>query len=78
MNWLNRIPELSEEKYRFLKAVVLFIFVAAFIVLGIRFTENGRYIQYDYQKDHVVYGNSMRNDTPAVLDSRTGKKTVVE
>ncbi len=78
MNWINHIPELSEEKYRFAVAILLSIFVVAFIALGIRFTENGRYTQYDHQKDHVVYGDLMRNETSAVLDSRTGRKVVLE
>ncbi len=69
---------MSEEKYRLAIVILFSVFVVAFIVLGIRFTENGRYAQYDHQKDHIVFGNSMRDGTPAVLYSRTGKKVVVK
>lgn len=65
---------MSEEKYRLVIVILFSVFVAAFIVLGARFVENGRYVQYDQQKDHVVFGGSMQGSEPAVLDSRSGKK----
>ncbi len=64
---------MSENAYRLVVAILLAVLVTAFIILGARFVENGRYAQYDYQKDHVVFGGSMQNPTPAVLDTRTGK-----
>ncbi len=76
---------MSEEKYRLAITVILGVFVVAFIILGIRLTEigvlraeNGRYSQYDHQKNHIVFGGSMRNQVPTVLDTRTGKKSVAE
>lgn len=64
---------MTEEKFR-LSIVILFsIFTASFILLGIRFTENIRYAQYDYRKNHIVFGNTMRNEAPAAFDKRTGE-----
>jgi hypothetical protein len=68
---------MSEEKYRLAIIILFSVFVFAFIILGIRFTENGRYAQYDHQKDHIVFGNSMRDGIPAALDSRTGKPVLL-
>lgn len=65
---------MSEEKYRLALVILFSVFVMAFIVLGTRFVQNGRYVQYDQQKDHVVFGGSMQGAEPAVLDTRTGKK----
>jgi hypothetical protein len=76
---------MSEEKYRLAITVILGVFVVAFIILGIRLTEigvlraeNGRYSQYDHQRNHIVFGGSMRNQAPTVLDTRTGKRIVAE
>ena len=65
---------MSEDKYRLAVVILFAVFVIAFIVLGTRFVQNGRYVQYDHQKDHVVFGGSMQTLDPAVLDSRTGKR----
>jgi len=73
MKFINCIPELSEDKYRFVMVVLLGVFVIAFIIIGHRISENGRYAQYDHQKDSVVYGNTYQSKSPAVLDTRTGK-----
>lgn len=64
---------MSESTYRLVSAILLAVLLTAFIILGVRFVENGRYAQYDYQKDHVVFGGAMQNPTPAVLDTRTAK-----
>ena len=64
---------MSESAYRMVVVILLAVLVTAFIILGADFVENGRYSQYDYQKDHVVFGDSMRNQVPAVFDTRTGK-----
>jgi hypothetical protein len=69
---------MSEEKYRLAIVILFSLFVVAFIVLGIRFTENGRYAQYDHQKDHIVFGDAIRDGKPAVLDTHTGKKITSE
>ncbi len=78
MSWINHIPELSEEKYRFAVVILLAVFVVAFIILGIRLAENGRYTQYDQQKNHAVMGDSYSSSAPSVFDSRTGKKKARE
>jgi hypothetical protein len=65
---------MTEERYRLAVVILLSVFVIAFIILGTRFVQNGRYVQYDHQKDHVVFGGSMQNPQPAVIDSRTGAK----
>ena len=62
----------SEDQFRRSIVVLLAIAVTAFVVLGYRFTENGRYQQYDFQQDHVIFGNSMENPTPKAFDTRTG------
>ena len=69
---------MSEEKYRLAITILFGVFVLAFIVLGIRLAENGRFLQYDHQKDHIVFGDTMRDGKPAVLDSRTGKKVLMQ
>ena len=63
---------MSEDQFRRSIVVLLAIAVTAFVVLGYRFTENGRYQQYDFQQDHVIFGNSMENPTPKAFDTRTG------
>jgi hypothetical protein len=64
----------------FYKSIVylLAVFVLAFIILGFRFVENGRYIQYDQQKDHAVFGDSMINNAPKLIDTRTGKTLIIK
>ena len=69
---------MSEENYRKAIVIILSVFVVSFIILGMRFVENGRYVQYDHQKDHVVFGNSMSNPQPSFIDSRSGKKQEME
>ena len=72
-NELEREKQMSESAYRLVIVILLAVLVTAFIILGARFVENGRYAQYDHQRDHVVFGGSMQNPSPAVLDTRTGK-----
>ena len=64
---------MDERPFRLCIIVLLTIALTAAIVLAYRFTENGRYRQYNYQQDHVVFGNSMENPEPKAFDTRTGK-----
>ena len=73
---------MSEGMFRLGVIVLLAVFVGAFIfnanrLVEIRATqaENGRYVQYDQQNDHVIFGSSMRSPGPAVFDTRTGTKS---
>ena len=43
-----------KKKYRLAMVILFSVFVTGVILLGARFVENGRYVQYDHQKDHVV------------------------
>jgi hypothetical protein len=63
----------SETKYRLFIVVLLGIAVVSFIGLGLRFVENGRYEQWDHQKENVVFGNNLQSHAPVVLDTRTGQ-----
>lgn len=64
---------MDERTFRLCLIVLLTIALIATIVLGYRFTENGRYRQYNYQQDHVIFGNSMQNREPKAFDTRTGE-----
>ena len=65
---------MSEETYRLAIVILLALFLAAFVILGARFVENGRYVQYDRQQEYVVHGNARQGPDAQVLDTRTGKK----
>lgn len=53
---------------------LLGVFVISFAILGYRFSENGRYQQYDQQKDGASWGNSRSESTPGMFDTRTGRR----
>ena len=70
---------MSEERYKICKLIVMVVFV--FGALGIggkiadnvrQLAENGRYIQFDRQKDTVVTGNSSSTHSTQIIDTRTG------
>jgi hypothetical protein len=73
---------MSEERYRICKLVVMVVFVFGALGIGGKiadsvreFAENGRYIQYDYQKDAVTTGNSTQHFPTSTIDTRTGVVT---
>jgi hypothetical protein len=56
---------MGENAYRLFKAIVLTILVIAVLILGWRYTENGRYVQVDPGKRSEGGGNvwSRRGDS---------------
>ena len=69
---------MTEEKYRLTIVILISVFIAAFIVLGIRFTNNFRYTQYDYRNERIIFGEIMRHETPAAFDRRTGQRIEID
>jgi hypothetical protein len=70
---------MSEERYRICKLIVIVVFV--FGALGIggqiansvrELAENGRYIQFDRQRDVLTQGTSSMSYPTQVIDTRTG------
>ena len=59
---------MSIEKYRLWIVVLLAIFVVSFIVIGFRFSANGRYVQYDTSSGFHKH----------VIDTQTGEKITLE
>ena len=65
---------MSEERYRLCLIVLLAIFVAGALFIGWQFSQNGRLVQHDKQKDYMVYGDSAKGGTTDVIYTRTGAK----
>jgi hypothetical protein len=65
---------MTENTYRLAKVILLAIFVAGSLVIAYRFSENGRYVQYDKRRTYSPDGKE-RMVTPAymIFDTRTGK-----
>ena len=70
---------MTEERYKKYKLILLTVFVVGALAIGGKISqsvwqlaENGRYIQYDRQKDSVTTGNSTKGYTTYVIDTRTG------
>ena len=64
---------MTEDTYRFVKAVLLAIFVLGFLIIAYRFSENGRYVQYDKRRCYSPDGKeSMVSPPHMVFDTRTG------
>ncbi len=63
---------MSEERYRLCKLVLLAVFVAGSLFIGWQFSQSGRYVQFDRQKDHLVIGTSAQGGPTLVIDTRTG------
>lgn len=59
---------MSEGLYRSLKLVLLAIFVFGSLYIGSKIAENGRYVQWDQQKDWGEKSSS----GPMVVDTRNG------
>jgi hypothetical protein len=71
---------MKEEHYRLIKVILLAIFVGGVLVIGSKISEgvrlmaeNGRYIQYDRNKDMTTTGNSTQLYPTKILDTRTGE-----
>jgi hypothetical protein len=71
---------MNEERYRVGKLVLWAIFVAGTLIIGERVSEserqlaeNGRYVQYDRNKDTTTTGNTMQTFPTKILDTRTGE-----
>lgn len=70
---------MKEEHYRLSKVILLAIFVGGVLVIGGRISEsvrlmaeNGRYLQYDRNKDTTTTGNTTQLFPTKILDTRTG------
>ena len=63
---------MSEGVYRLCKLVLLVIFVAGSLFIGWQFAQNGRYVQFDRQKDSLVIGATAQGGATQVIDTRTG------
>jgi hypothetical protein len=70
---------MTEEKYRTLKLVILASFVVGTLTIGAdlarsarRLAENGRFVQYDRQKDTMATANSTQTFPTKIIDTRTG------
>jgi hypothetical protein len=59
-------------------AALATVFTAGFLLYGYRIAENGRFVQYDQQKDALVMQNSAQKSLPKVLDTRSGTTKDVE
>ena len=66
---------MTKEIYRLARIILLVIFLILFTLIGYRLSENGRYRQYDQQKDVAVWGDKSSKTTPGIVfDTRTGKR----
>ena len=64
---------MSENAYRAAKAVLLGVFVVGFLLIAHRFSENGRYVQYDMRRCSSPDGRTTMADPPyQIFDTRTG------
>ena len=70
---------MKEEQSRTSKVILLPIFVGGVLVIGAMISEcvklvaeNGRYIQYDRNKDTSTTGNSTEVFPTRIMDTRTG------
>jgi hypothetical protein len=70
---------MSEERYRIWKLVLLSIFVSGSLFIGWQLTQiawqstqNGRYVQFDQQKDAFVLGATAERNPTQFIDTRTG------
>ncbi len=70
---------MSEGIYRICKLIVMAVFVIGALSIGGKIAdsvrqlaENGRYIQYDRNKDTTTTGNSTQLFPTKIMDTRTG------
>ena len=66
------MKNMSEERYRICKLIVMVVFVIGALVIGSKIANNGRYVQYDYRKNTVVIGSTSTTYQTRIIDSRTG------
>jgi hypothetical protein len=71
---------MKEEQYRICKLALLAAFVAGTLIIGGRISEserqiaeNGRYVQYDHNKDMTMTGNTTQTFPTKIFDTRTGE-----
>ncbi len=62
----------TEEQYRLRKLIPLGVLVLGALAIGWRIAENGRYVQYDRQKDYTVIGSSSTRYQGQLIDTRSG------
>ena len=62
---------MSDKLYRWIKLILLAIFVAGSLCIGSQIARNGRYIQYDERRDWIPTGPSSSVER-RVIDTRTG------
>ena len=70
---------MSEGIYRICKLIIMVVFVIGALSIGGKIAdsvrqlaENGRYIQYDLQKDTLTTGSSTQSFPTRIMDTRTG------
>lgn len=65
---------MSENSYRTIKAVAIVVFVVGFLILGMIWTQNGRYVQLNVpaQLSTIDHGN-LEIKPVIILDTRSGK-----
>jgi hypothetical protein len=70
---------MSEEIYRIYKLIVMVVFVVGALGIGGKIAdsmrqlaENGRYTQYDNQKDTLTTGSTTERYPTKFIDTRTG------
>jgi hypothetical protein len=63
---------MSESYYRLCKLAILTIFAAGSLFIGWQFSQNGRYLQFDRQKDSLVIGTTAQGGPTQFIDTRTG------
>lgn len=70
---------MSENTYRLCKILLLAIFVAGVLIIGWRFSQTGRYVQFDLQKSYAPDGTTSLSKPPAyVIDTWTGQRQPTE
>jgi hypothetical protein len=69
---------MSEGLYRGIVVVLLTIFVAGSLFIGWRLSENGRFVQYDPQKEYYKFNDATFQTGRQLMDTRTGRVHEVE
>ena len=65
---------MTENTYRLGKLILLAIAVGGGILIGLRWAENGRFVQYDKRAEYSPDGQEhMVNPAYKIVDTRTGK-----
>jgi len=65
---------MTEEQYRIRMLLLSILLGIGILIIGWRISENGRYVQFDYQKNTVRTSDTSSQTYPTTFyDSRTGK-----